>query len=357
MSVVKVTKIRKEKIILPGETEVFQSNRITEGRFVGFTLIQSRVLVCIMKQLQVPIKSSMSAISSGTEGQQLEMFKLNTVNSESMQIAIPLKEIGKPFQYKEIYESIEQMMSLKIKVKPLLSKENFKIAVLINAIEMSKKINGTSVVFIQIMREVANELIYVEKNIKGQPIYTKYLYEVAMNASNKYTYKLYWLISSWKVKGGFHKTLKELYNFLGISDDEYPEYTDFKRRVLIPIQKDLEKKSDCWFNCKEKGFEVKNGRKVIALNFKIIVPILEEQLNERKDYIRNLLIMHYGFKETHINALQPILGPSIGLAETTVIINKMLELRGVIEAKQGTKEQVNDIATYTLTSLLKILKP
>jgi len=349
MELVKVTKKRKTEIILPGQTEIYQSNRITNGKFQGFTLIQSRVLVCIIKQLQEPIKSSMS----GLDWEQLEMFRTNT-NKEFIQIPIPLKEIAKPKQYKEVYDSIVEMMSLKMKVKPVFGNENVKIAVLINAIESSRKIKGASIVFIQVMREVANELIAIEKNSKGQPqFYTKYLYEVAMNASNKYTYKLYWIIASWKSKGGFRMSLSQLRESLGISEEEYPEFSDFKRRVLIPIQKNLEKKADCWFNCKEKGFEIKDGKKVIALNFKIIVPELLEEVQDKKDYIRNLLIMHFRFLDSHFKAIQPILGDFLTKDTASAMLHKITELKLYIKDLEGTNESIKDIAAYTVKTLLQ----
>lgn len=93
-----------------------------------------------------------------------------------------------------------------------------------------------------------------------------------MKATNKYTYKLYMIISSWKQKGGFKISVEELKTQLGIHPNEYQLYKEFKRRVLVPVQNDLEFRSDCWFNCAKAGFEQRNERKVTYLNFKIMFP-------------------------------------------------------------------------------------
>jgi hypothetical protein len=341
----KTIKTGKE-IVLPGQTEIYQSNRITNGKFKGFTLIQSRVLVYILKQLQEAIKYDMS----NKDWKQLDIFNQD---ARTAKIVIKLKEISKPNQYSEVFSAIEQIMKLSIHIKSTMGNDYEKITNLLDTVETPKKANGESIVIVEIKHEVAKKLIEIDKNIHGQPShFTKFLYEVAMAASNKYTVKLYMIISSWKSKGGFKTSYKELREKLGISEEEYTEYTDFKRRVLVPIQKDLEKKSDCWFNCKEHGFEVREGKKVVSLSFKIIVPEMVEEVRMRADNIRSMLRLHFKFNDSHIKGLSFILGDTLTKERVNRINAKIIEISEHIRDVRGTKDQVLDIASFMLKSLL-----
>jgi len=59
-----------------------------------------------------------------------------------------------------------------------------------------------------------------------------------------------------------------------IIKEDYPLYANFKSRVIIPAQKELKQKTDIYFNFKE----IKQGRKVISIEFEII----ENTKNKKK---------------------------------------------------------------------------
>lgn len=287
--------------ILPGTTTtIYQSNRVTNGRYRGFTLIQTKIFVSLIKELQMAIKLEME----GKNWQQLDIFE--SPDKRLFKIGIPLAEIGKPVQYKEIAESCRAFTRLSVKIQPPAGYTS--IATLAARVDTPTKEGGKSVIYIYLLREVGEQLIKIDKSIRGNPEkFTHYIYVVAIRSKNKYTAKVYQIISSWKARGSFLITYQTLREQLGIEENEYTEYSDFKRRVLLPVQRELENKADCWFECDMAGFEQREGKKVVRLNFKIMTPGFTEENNLRAENIKYLLRNYVeGFQEKHLEKLSPI---------------------------------------------------
>lgn len=79
---------------------------------------------------------------------------------------------------------------------------------------------------VEIEKEVAKRLMETEKNERGIPInYTRLAYEIIMRSKNKYTPRIYEMISSWKKKGGFVIALDEFRSPLMLGD----KYTTYQR--------------------------------------------------------------------------------------------------------------------------------
>jgi plasmid replication initiation protein len=349
--IVKKSIKRKERIVLPGSTEIYQTNRITNGKFNGFTLIQTKLLVGIIKGLQDAIKFNMS----GNNWEQLELFK--PTHEGLVRVGIFLSEIARPDQYKEVIQAGKEMQTLQIKLKRKIDdKEYIGHTSLITVFNEPRKINGRSVVFIDMLKDVAKQVIDIDKNAKGIPAhYTKYLYEVALQARCKYTPKLYMLLSSWKSKGGAYFTLPELKTQLGIGEEEYSRYADFKKFVLIPVQKDLEKKSDIWFNCKASDFEMRKGKEVIGISFKIIVPEFEIEMEQKADYIRQMLRLHFQLNDSLIQRIAPIFS-NMDSQKYASIVNKIQDIKTHINSVENTEDQIKEKPAYVATSLLNEFK-
>lgn len=347
MQIKKVTSKRKGRIVLPGQTTViYQSNRITNGKFKGFTLLQSKILLCLIKNIQKEIKANMA----GRDWTQGELFD---ETRGMLRVGLPLSEIASHQQYKEIYSAAKELQGISVELK---SKEKgyIEIASLMPRLKIPKITGGKSVMYVEMFKDVAEKIIEVDKNKDGHPqFFTKYLYEVAMASRNKYTWKLYAIISSWKEKGGFKINLRDLREQLGLDESEYPRYSEFKRRVLMAVQEELkEMKADCWFNCKEKTFELKENRQVTTLCFKIIVPEMIGEAIDNMENIKNLLRLHLKFKDSHIKALDTYLGNEITKDRTETLYLKITEINGYINDVKGTEEKARDVAAYTLKSII-----
>lgn len=337
----------KNQIILPGTTTtIYQSNRITNARFRGCTLIQSKVFVSLIKQLQIAIRLDME----GRNWQQLDIFE--NPDRRLFKIGIPLADIGTPAQYREIFESCQALTTMSVKIQPPAGYNA--VATLAARVAVPVKERGRSILYIYLLREVGEQLIKMDKSPGGQPErFTRYIYEVAMRSRNKYTAKVYQIISSWKGRGGVRIGYLAFREQLGISENEYPEYSDFKRRVLIPVQQELENKADCWFSCHTRGFEERQGKKLVRLNFKIITPALERDIHLQAENIRYLLRNHVeGFTDRHIEKLSPIFTARLDYQAVQL---KLLELKDWLEKNRGRDANgvaINDIASWVCASLL-----
>lgn len=314
----KLSKKKKEEIILPGARYIYQSNRITNGRFPDFNMYHIKIFVCLIKQLQQAIQADMD----GKQWQQLGLFE--EVDTLYLKIAIPLSEISIPQHYKEVIEAFEDIRKISYKIESPFNKGYILHTGLIESFDAPKKENGKNVIYVKIHRDVAKEIVTITKNNDGKPIsFTRYLYDVVMNSRSKYTWKVYSLISSWKVKGGFNISLEEFRSIIGIKEEEYLNYSDLKRFVILPAHRELDHKSDCWFNCSERGFEEKKGKKVIGLRFKVISPALEELALIKKHQAHQFLRTNANFKASDLEAISAIFTTS---ADYGAILGKIWDL-------------------------------
>ena len=338
------------QITLPQYTELYQSNRVTNSRSGSLSLLQGRIFVSLIKELQTVIKFSMS----GKDWKLMGQFKSD--NPDMICVPLVLKYIAKPRQYHEVYNSVLQLGKAGIQLPSPLGPDYATIATLFPKIHLPKHVNGNTTIYVELFKSAADLLIRIDQKEENRPVfYTKYLYEVAMSARNKYTYKLYMLISSWKSKGGFRITIDSLKQLLGIPGKEYKNYRELKKRVLIPVQKDLEYKADCWFNCATHGFEERQQRRVICLNFKIIIPAEDSIKSEKRDHLLYLLRSHFNFKDLQLKEVSNILNKIIDVSTFNQLLMKLQELQEYIHKTNGTDLQVESISHYVLKSIKNLL--
>ena len=90
--------------------------------------------------------------------------------------------------------------------------------------------------------------------------YTSYLLAYIPKLKSGYSIRLYELLYQYRKIGKRHFELADLQKKVGSS---YNLYGDFKRKVILQAQKDLKKHTDIAF----AFAEIKEGRKVVSLNF------------------------------------------------------------------------------------------
>jgi hypothetical protein len=327
--IVKKTRKRGVEIILPGtQTVLYQSNRVTNGRN-ALSLYQWKVLACTIKELQEPIRFAMQ----GKDYMQLNLF--NQADTKLIRIPLALSDITTANHYKEAVAAAQSLQNYNLILKSTDNKGYIDSNVFFTKVSTPEKLTGRGlVVFVEMYKEVSKLLIDVDKNDKGDPIrFTKYTYEIIKHARSKFTPVMYQKICSWRKKGGFYILYDDLRKDLGIADGEYGNYSDFKKRVLEPIQKELEKRADCWFNCKARDFETRGANnKVIGLNFKVITPEFAESQKKQADNIRNMLRMHLFFKDIHITQIEPLLNPETDFTRLGV---KIIDLKAHLVKNGG----------------------
>lgn len=89
-------------------------------------------------------------------------------------------------------------------------------------------------------------------------------YTEAMNIPGKYSKRLYEMLSQWKSLGLMKTPLANLRAVLKL-EDKYPEWDNFKRRVLVPAVEEINMHSDLFV----KYFPEREDRRIILLKWTI----------------------------------------------------------------------------------------
>lgn len=105
--------------------------------------------------------------------------------------------------------------------------------------------------------------------------FTSYKLENVVKLNSFYSIRLYELLKQYeKIKARTFK-LSELRRILG-AENIYPAYGNFKQRVLLTAQRELEKKTDISFDFEE----IKNGRRVEKIKFFIKTSTSNKRIQE-----------------------------------------------------------------------------
>jgi len=333
-------------VLMPGVT-LIQPNRVTQTSFKGFTLMMHRIFTAMMLHLQDAIQHSMS----NPDVTQLELF---SEQSNDIFLRVPYSMILKDkTHYNDVRKALRALSTLgaEIPYTDATGKKKLRITGLLRA-DVPEKPDYSSDIEISIDKKMAKLLIEIDKNEEQSPInFTKYSYEVAQAATTTHTPPLYKLLSSWKLKGGLTITWKELREILGIPEDQYQRFPDFKKRVLEPVQDDLIKIGDCWFNCNVDGFKTKRKGET-WLNFKIITPERKQETDKKTEIIRGTLY-NFGMTPAQMKSLDIILNDDTISRES--ILHKISEIEDFMykNNQDKSKEPIKSKQAYMLSSLKK----
>ncbi len=95
--------------------------------------------------------------------------------------------------------------------------------------------------------------------------FTKYRLASVIHLSSTYSIRIYELLMQYRKIGSRHFELTRLRGMLGISENKLVQWSDFRKRVIEPAQKELLDKTDIIFD-----YELsKKGKKVIGITFEI----------------------------------------------------------------------------------------
>ncbi|MFA5261455.1 MAG: replication initiation protein [Candidatus Omnitrophota bacterium] len=96
--------------------------------------------------------------------------------------------------------------------------------------------------------------------------FTRYRLQHVIRLKSSYSIKLYELLKQYENIGKRSFTLLELRSKLGLGEDEYPLYANFKQKILSRVQEELNANTDLSIHFHER----KAGRKVIGIVFNIV---------------------------------------------------------------------------------------
>lgn len=108
-------------------------------------------------------------------------------------------------------------------------------------------------------------------NVKRE--FLKLRLHTVISFKSSYTTRIYTLLKQHQKFGKRSFSIDGLKEILGLGDDKYPVYADFKKNVIILSQKELNKKNEDGKYISDIGFEfeqIKTGRKITGIRFLII---------------------------------------------------------------------------------------
>lgn len=328
-------KSRSNTIALPEMlTMIRQPNSVTNAKY-NYTLIQQRVFISLIKELQAAITQHNNG------GVPLGQLSLFIENKDLVKFDLPLQEICKnKNHYAEALDAIEKIANIPFRFatkNPSTGEDTWRLGGLFTAYAPLKY---ERLLTVEMHRDVAKHLIMLNNG------YTSFAYEIAFNAKNKYTVRIYQLISRWKDRGGLKISVDDFKDWLGL-DEKYNDYFDLKRRVIDPAYNELYERSDCWFEISQVE---KEGKAVKYLHLKIITLNDVSKYNTLRDNNYQMLKMHFGFTDKHFEQVRPIL-QSINLVEH--LRSKILELWTFVKE---TDTHIGDLPSYAVTSIINEFK-
>jgi len=187
--------------------------------------------------------------------------------------------ISKNNRYREIEKSLIKLMNTFVTIREE-DRERFED-------EITQKIKGNRTLGL-----IKNDWIHERQSSKivlsipsilkpfflelAEKEYTIYSLKNICDLKSIYEIKLYELFSKWKNKGFFNITIKNLRKYLEVGETKYPEYSNFKQRILNRCVKEISEHTNLSIIFKElseRGEDVTNkrghGNKVHSIEFLI----------------------------------------------------------------------------------------
>ncbi len=183
--------------------------------------------------------------------------------------------------------------------------------------------------------------------------YTSYKLENILFLKGKYSIRLYEILKSNAFKKDIRISIEHLRDLFKITN-EYERYNDFKRKVLEYAKKELQAKTDISF----EYTEIKEGKKIVAINFNIISTDLVKigQTNFKGNTLDDNL-------ENTLVKIQKILENQITKKDAESIYTKangdIEKIKMAYRISKNSKEEIKNLVGYIikLVSMEEIQEP
>jgi plasmid replication initiation protein len=170
--------------------------------------------------------------------------------------------------------------------------------------------------------------------IKLQEFFTIYNLKNTIQLKSAYSIRIYELLKQYENLAKRIISVENLRIILQIDPDEYKNYADFKKKVLLVAMEELKEKTDLYFDIEE----IKKSKKVISIKFNIY-----SKFNEMKTVSNAKL---YTKLQQEFNLTNEQLNDIIKKYDEDYILNKLFFL-----LEHGKSENIKDKTVYFLTAL------
>ena len=179
---------------------------------------------------------------------------------------------------------------------------------------------------IHILDEMINRLLLTEEG------YSYYSHSSALSLTNKYTVRLYWMICSWRGKGGFVITLDNFKRILSLTEG-YDRYDNIVSRVIKPAQQELQERFPIWFIF--RSYDTSGYKRLV---FKVKIRLTEEERSQKTNEARDIcfgLLSELGGRTDTISGIFH----RLEYEDLRPFMNKLVELSGYIKNNPSIKDR------------------
>lgn len=233
---------KKKKKSLPNSLIVTQSNKLVESRY-NLPLGEQRLVLTMIARIQ-------------PDDEDFKPYRIRVHEFAEF------LGIDKGSAYRECKKTTEKLLSRVISIEEpdgLLQ---------INWLSSAKYIDGTGMVNLSFDPQLKPYLLQLKSS------FTSCKLAMLLSFTSQYTMRIYTLLKQYEKLKKREIEVDVLRDMLGIGKEQYSDYFDFKKRILLPTQKELAEKADLYFEFEE----IKYGRRVGAILFNIFNKKLPAEL-------------------------------------------------------------------------------
>lgn len=231
------------------KVHIVKSNNLIEGGY-KLTLMEQRLINLACKKLRPIFISKNISLN--------ELHRQAELNSfEDIEITVP--EFRKEFDivsnniYKELTKTVDSLFNKEIVIYSNNEVTRKRWVITCTYSKSTKK------VIIRFHPDLITDLLI----FKSQ--YTKLDYKFLTTTKNSHTTRIYELMRQYLLIGTREISIEDLRFKLGLLNGEYPAYSNLNQKILKPAIEWINSNSDIQVDYTE----IKNGRKIVAIVFKI----------------------------------------------------------------------------------------
>jgi hypothetical protein len=242
---------KKKKKALPNSLIVTQSNKLVESRY-NLPLGEQRLVLTMIARIQ-------------PDDEDFKPYRIRVHEfAEFLGIA-------QGSAYAECKKTTKKLLSRVISIEEpdgLLQ---------INWLSSAKYIDGTGMVNLSFDPLLKPYLLQLKSS------FTSCKLAMLLSFKSQYTMRIYTLLKQYEKLKTREIEVDVLRDMLGIGKEQYQQYNDFRRYIILATQKELTEKADLYFEFEE----IKYGRRVGAILFHIFTKKLPAELlaNDEQDLV------------------------------------------------------------------------
>lgn len=240
-----MAKIKKKS--LPTSLIVTQSNQLVEARY-NLPLAEQRLILTMISRIQ-------------PEDEDFKPYRI------SVGELAEFLGVDKGSAYRECKKTTENLL------KRVVCIEEPTGLLQVGWISSAKYIDGSGVVYLSFDPLLKPHLLQLKCNFTSSKL------EMLMSFKSQYAMRMYTLLKQYERLQRREIETDLLREILGLRKDQYILYSNFKKDILEPTQRELEAKADLYFEFDE----IKYGRRVGAIRFNIITKKTTKTISDIQD--------------------------------------------------------------------------